>query len=49
MLATILISGLILLMVVAAIRSLIKDKNASGCGGGCSSCANASCCHPKKR
>ena len=43
--STIVISALILVVVVKAIRSLVENKGGSNCAGTCSSCASSNICH----
>ncbi len=47
MLATVIISIVLIVMVAAIIRKLYRDKKqgVSSCGGGCSGCPHASACH----
>lgn len=49
--ATIIISGVLMIMVMAVIASMIrsKKKGKSSCGCGCASCAMNGACHPKKQ
>lgn len=46
-LGTILISAVLLVIVIAIVCYLIRQKKQgkSSCGAGCSHCANAGCCH----
>ena len=46
-LGTILISAVLLVIVIAIVRYLIRQKKQgkSSCGAGCAHCANAGCCH----
>lgn len=46
-LGTILISAVLLVIVIAVVRYLIRQKKQgkSSCGVGCAHCANAGCCH----
>lgn len=48
--ATILISAVLLLMVAAAVASIVrgKRKGNSSCGCGCAGCAMNGACHPKR-
>lgn len=48
--ATIIISGVLMIMVMAVIASMIrsKKKGKSSCGCGCAGCAMNGACHPKK-
>lgn len=47
--ATIIISAVLVLAVVAIIVSMVrgKRKGKSSCGGGCVGCAMSGACHPK--
>lgn len=49
-LGTILVCVVIAIVVVAAIRSLVKDKRKgkSTCGNNCAHCAMAGKCHPSQ-
>ena len=49
MLSTIIISAILSLIVVGAICSLIKGNRSGQCSCGCSHCASAEICHPKKQ
>ena len=46
-LGTILVSAVLLVIVIAIVRYLIRQKKQgkSSCGAGCAHCANAGCCH----
>ena len=46
-LGTILISAVLLVIVIAIVRYLIRQKKQgkSSCGAGCAHCSNAGCCH----
>ena len=46
-LGTILISAVLLVIVIAIVCYLIRQKKQgkSSCGAGCARCANAGCCH----
>ena len=46
-LGTILISAVLLVIVIAIVRYLIRQKKQgkSSCGAGCAHCTNAGCCH----
>lgn len=46
-LGTILISAVLLVIVIAIVRYLIRQKKQgkSSCSAGCAHCANAGCCH----
>ncbi len=48
--ATIVISAVLVLLVAAAIISMIrgKRKGKSSCGCGCAGCAMSGACHPAK-
>ena len=48
--ATIIISAVLVLMVAAAIASIVrgKRKGKSSCGCGCAGCAMSGVCHPEK-
>ena len=45
-LGTIVISAVLLVIVIAIVRYLIRQKKQgkSSCGAGCAHCANAGCC-----
>ena len=46
-LGTIVISAVLLVVVIAIVRYLIRQKKQgkSSCGAGCAHCSNAGCCH----
>lgn len=48
--ATIIVSAVLVLMVAAAIASIVrgKRKGKSSCGCGCADCAMSGVCHPEK-
>ena len=49
--ATIIVSAVLVLVVAAAIASIVrgKRKGKSSCGCGCAGCAMNGACHPKKK
>lgn len=47
--ANYLIGGLIVVLVVLALRSYFGKKYGSGCGGGCASCPYSGKCHTDKK
>ena len=50
-LGTIVISAVLLVIVIAIVRYLIRQKKQgkSSCGAGCAHCANSGCCrHPEE-
>ena len=48
-LGDIIVGGILLVIVVAIVVKMVKDKKAGksscGCGGGCSGCASSNICH----
>ena len=48
--STILISAVLLLIVIAIIRSMVRDKKQgkSSCGANCAHCAMGGTCHNRK-
>lgn len=48
--ATIIISGFLMVVVAAAIISMVRDKKKgkSSCGCGCAGCSMNGACHPAK-
>lgn len=38
MLANIIVGGIVLIFIVLAVRSYIKQRKSGGCGGGCAGC-----------
>lgn len=47
--ANYLIGGLIVVLVILAVRSYFGKKYVGGCGGGCSSCPYSRKCHTNKQ
>lgn len=41
MLATILVGAVVLVLIVFAVRHIIRQRKAGGCAGGCSGCPHA--------
>ena len=44
----IVVTLLLILLVAAILRGMVKDHKTGGCGCGCKGCANAPYCHPTK-
>lgn len=45
----IVVGSILVAVLFLALRKIIKDRKAGGCGCGCTNCPSAGCCHTTKK